>query len=109
DEAEVYAQEVSTELQQAWRDQQLPEFLANMYGNEPSRWSPQLSGVERTRFIINALTRMRFCDTQGHLNFTVKSAPDDADVPSTLVPWFELWDISDTTLVFGHWAALMGA
>ncbi|RWU09023.1 symmetrical bis(5'-nucleosyl)-tetraphosphatase [Pseudidiomarina gelatinasegens] len=108
DQAENYANEVSTALQTAWTNDQLPGFLQSMYGNEPSQWTDDLQGDERIRFIINAFTRMRFCDTGGHLNFSVKTAPNDPNVPEHLVPWFELWDVSDTTLVFGHWAALMG-
>jgi len=33
----------------------------HMYGNEPDRWSPALCGMERLRFAINVLTRLRLC------------------------------------------------
>ncbi|PHR63671.1 MAG: bis(5'-nucleosyl)-tetraphosphatase [Idiomarina sp.] len=107
-EAESYAKEVSEALQQAWRSNKLDKFLVAMYGNEPTQWSTSLEGMDRIRFFINVFTRMRFCDLSGHLNFSVKQSPDDCNVPAHLKPWFELWDVSEHTLVFGHWAALMG-
>lgn len=107
EQAQCYANEVSEALQQAWKNQSLANFLHSMYGNEPASWSPNLSGADRIRFIINAFTRMRFCEPNGQLNFSNKSAPN-GDNSSNLVPWFTLWEIDDATLVFGHWAALMG-
>lgn len=109
-QAQNYANEVSDALQHAWQNGQLPAFLQTMYGNQPSVWSESLRGVERQRFVINAFTRMRYCDQHGHLNFTCKTAPQalSKDNNDGLVPWFELWDIDSVTLVFGHWATLMG-
>lgn len=109
DAAEGYAREVETALQAAWQQQQLSEFLTNMYGNEPSCWTPTLRDMERWRFIINAFTRMRYCDEQGNLDLGVKTAPTAASVPHHLKPWFTLRPVSSTTIIFGHWAALMGA
>lgn len=110
EQAQSYANEVTDALQQAWQSGQLAVFLQSMYGNQPTLWSDALRGDERRRFIINAFTRMRYCNQQGHLNFTCKTAPQalGADNEDGLVPWFELWDIDAVTLVFGHWAALMG-
>lgn len=107
-QAQTYANEVSQALQQAWQQNTLGEFLQSMYGNEPNIWSNDLCGPERIRFIINAFTRMRFCDQEGHLNFSAKTSPAEQTADADLVPWFELWDIDRATLVFGHWAALMG-
>lgn len=55
------------ELEAVLRSDDYPEFLHAMYGNEPARWSPDLSGLERLRFITNALTRLRFCARDGTL------------------------------------------
>lgn len=112
-EAQDYADETSAALQQAWQQQQLGEWLASMYGNEPNRWHPDLSGADRHRFIINALTRMRYCRVPpsydyGELELTCKTAPQQQRHPSDLVPWYELTEVTDNCLVFGHWAALMG-
>ncbi|MGH6609295.1 MAG: symmetrical bis(5'-nucleosyl)-tetraphosphatase, partial [Burkholderiaceae bacterium] len=34
-------------------------FLREMYGDEPRRWSDDLSGNDRLRCVVNALTRLR--------------------------------------------------
>jgi bis(5'-nucleosyl)-tetraphosphatase (symmetrical) len=77
-----------------------------MYGNAPDRWDPRLPLADRRRFTINALTRMRFCDGNGRLDFNYSCAPGFQ--PKRLKPWFEApgrrgrkWHI-----VFGHWSAL---
>ena len=82
-------------------------FLANMYGSEPRLWKNSLDGMERLRFIVNAFTRMRFCDEQSKLEFNFKSAANTA--PLGMLPWFA-WPAPKRKhrIVFGHWAALMG-
>ena len=37
-------------------------LLAEMYGDQPGRWSPGLAGTDRLRFTVNCLTRLRFVD-----------------------------------------------
>ena len=94
--------EVSTVLK---RDSQT--LLNSLYGNEPD-WSKNLTGTERWRAIINAFTRMRFCDADGHLNLTIKTSPKHA--PAGMKAWFKHKQRKtlDTPLIFGHWAALEG-
>jgi bis(5'-nucleosyl)-tetraphosphatase (symmetrical) len=83
------------------------KFFEKMYGNEPSCWRDDLQGAERLRFIVNALTRMRFCDEQ--LNLDMKETCPVGQQSTGLVPWFELTKpANDLTIVFGHWAALQG-
>lgn len=106
-EAANYADEVSRQLREACADDNLASWLTEMYGNEPARWSDKLTGADRTRFIINAFTRMRFCHHDGRLDFSAKGGPE-TDHHSDLIPWFELAPITDKSLVFGHWAALEG-
>jgi bis(5'-nucleosyl)-tetraphosphatase (symmetrical) len=80
--------------------------LAHMYGNAPSRWSPNLAREDRLRFSINALTRMRFCGRDGELDFDHTGPPGTQ--PRKLVPWFDhpLRQGDGTHIVFGHWASL---
>ncbi len=101
-EALSYAQEVESIL----RSDKRSSLLAAMYGNEPNLWDTKLTGMNRYRFIINAFTRMRFCDENtGALNFDDKSKPG-MQAPH-LSPWFACKSRQhNTRIVFGHWAAL---
>jgi bis(5'-nucleosyl)-tetraphosphatase (symmetrical) len=87
-------------------------WLKIMYGEKPNDWNQAKSDEEKFRYTINALTRMRYCFSNKHLEFSQKLAPvspSSMGTPSNLLPWYELSDtISQTTWVFGHWAALMG-
>jgi bis(5'-nucleosyl)-tetraphosphatase (symmetrical) len=83
-------------------------WLSNMYGEQPTSWIDADDELIRFRFTINSLTRMRYCYTDGSLNFTCKDNPNDAT--KNLAPWFEFKHIKENTQwIFGHWAALMGA
>ena len=81
-------------------------FFANMYGNEPARWHKGLAGWQRLRFITNALTRIRYVDSDGSIDVTQSGPPGSQ--PGTLVPWFEAKKrrSHDEAIIFGHWATL---
>ncbi|CAN5897550.1 symmetrical bis(5'-nucleosyl)-tetraphosphatase [soil metagenome] len=97
---------LAKEVQEVLRGPDWMDFLRQMYGNTPDRWSDSLQGIERWRCITNALTRMRFCSPGGIMDFNNKD--DGQDAPDGLLPWFDIPDrkSSDTTLVFGHWSTL---
>lgn len=84
------------------------KFFAKMYGNEPNRFSDKLTALDKTRCVVNHLTRMRMIAKKGHLDFDYKGSI--ADAPPSLQPWFKA--ARDTALgkrvLFGHWAALGG-
>jgi len=82
------------------------ECLANMWGNEPANWSDDLTGWARTRSIVNAMTRMRFCTAEGVMEFRTKG--EVSDTPEGYQPWFEIADrkSADSLLITGHWSAL---
>jgi bis(5'-nucleosyl)-tetraphosphatase (symmetrical) len=96
------AHEVETEL----RGPNWKTFLANLWGNQPDRWDDGLQGADRFRVIVNALTRLRFCNAEGQMEFAANGAPESA--PIGFMPWFEApaRRTADATVVFGHWAAL---
>ena len=98
--------ELAHELETALRGKNWKETLAGLYGNEPSRWSKNLKGIERLRIICSALTRMRFCDRNGAMDFSTSGGLDSA--PAGYMPWFDVPErrTSELTVVFGHWAAL---
>ncbi len=82
------------------------EFLAQMYGNTPNQWQPDLQGMERLRFITNAFTRMRYCDPDARLDFEHKMGPKV--VMNGLKPWFLMPNRRSRKkrIVFGHWSTL---
>jgi bis(5'-nucleosyl)-tetraphosphatase (symmetrical) len=82
------------------------EFYARMYGNEPDRWSPGLSGYDRLRFTVNCLTRLRYCTADGRLLMKPKGPPEEA--PAGAIPWFRVPGrrSAGARLLFGHWSAL---
>lgn len=82
-------------------------WLAQMYGNQPNYWSDSHNEIDKFRYTINSLTRMRFCFSNGNLDFNCKSSISQA--PQNLIPWFEFNHIAqNTNWLFGHWASLMG-
>jgi bis(5'-nucleosyl)-tetraphosphatase (symmetrical) len=101
-EARALAVEVETALAGGgWR-----EFMANMWGSEPAAWRDDLEGWPRLRVIVNAMTRMRFCSSQGVMDF--KSKGEVAKAPNGFMPWFDVPGrrSADTVLITGHWSAL---
>jgi bis(5'-nucleosyl)-tetraphosphatase (symmetrical) len=82
------------------------EFLKHMYGNEPDIWSNTLTGWERLRVITNYLTRLRYCDVQGHLDLKTK----DLHPAPNFYPWFAIpgRKTAQDDIIFGHWASLAG-
>lgn len=103
------ALELAAEVEQVLRDDtRLKLYLDGMYGNEPNKWSKDLSGVDRLRVITNYFTRMRFCTAAGKLDLKSKEGLDTA--PKGYKPWFAHKDRRSrhVQIIFGHWAALEG-
>lgn len=100
----IYANELEKKLQEG----DLIDFFSNIYGDFPDQWSDQLSGWDRYRFIINALTRMRFCTQEGRLDFDFKGRVGSQ--AKELLPWFKIPQVFENSVkvLFGHWAALKG-
>jgi bis(5'-nucleosyl)-tetraphosphatase (symmetrical) len=101
------AQACAHELERALRDdKRCIELFTHMYGDKPNRWSDDLHGLDRLRFITNCLTRLRFCRTDGTLELNYKGMIDSA--PKGVVPWFRAPQrrSRDLRIVCGHWSAL---
>ena len=98
--------ECAQEVEKALRSKSYKEFLANMYGNTPNKWSNSLKGYERLRLITNALTRMRFCTPSGQMEFESKEGLENG--PQGYIPWFNVpkRKTTDTLIYFGHWSTL---
>ncbi len=102
----IQALACARELEVVLRGPTHVEFFRAMYGDEPKRWSPGLSGMERLRFIVNCFTRLRYCNAQGELDLKSKGAPGKQ--PAGLLPWFEVPGRASRELhiLFGHWSTL---
>jgi len=100
------AVKLAREVEQVLRGAAHGEFFRMMYGDEPARWSNELTGFDRLRFITNCLTRARFCHPDGTLDFAQNGPPDAALAP--LLPWFDLPNRASQSvrIVCGHWSAL---
>jgi len=98
---------LAAEVEAVLRGDGWADFLAQMYGNEPDRWDDALTGIDRLRCIVNALTRMRLCWPDGRMDFQHKES-DKGPEGSSLLPWFDVPGrrTADVTVVFGHWSAL---
>lgn len=77
------------------------EFLKDMYGSKPDEWSESLTGWDRLRVIVNAMTRMRFCTPDGRMDFKTKGKTP----PPGYVAWYDLRKDKEA-IVCGHWSAL---
>lgn len=94
------------EVQAALASETSGQFLTQLFGNQPDTWQDDVDGIDRLRLIVNVLTRMRFIDAKGCLDFAAKEGLDSA--PEGFLPWFQYPRVDDVRLLFGHWAALEG-
>jgi bis(5'-nucleosyl)-tetraphosphatase (symmetrical) len=94
------------EVQAVLRGPDFPYFLSHLYGNEPAAWRDDLTGVDRWRVVVNALTRLRFCKADGTMEFATKDSASQA--PAGFMPWFDVPErrTADITVAFGHWSTL---
>jgi len=100
------ARTLAREAEAALQGRKYRKFIANMWRSKPDCWADDLSGWERLRVIVNAMTRMRFCTAGGVMDFRVKGEVFKA--PKGYMPWFEVpgRKSADAVLVTGHWSAL---
>ena len=81
-------------------------FLRVLYGDEPHTWRDDLDGTDRLRAIVNALTRLRFCTSDGRMEFREKRGV--AHAPPGYAAWFahENRQTASQLLICGHWSTL---
>ncbi|MCV2361434.1 symmetrical bis(5'-nucleosyl)-tetraphosphatase [Paucibacter sp. TC2R-5] len=94
------------EVESVLRGPDLGDFVREMYGNEPAAWDAALVGPARLRCIVNALTRLRFVDAAGRMDFKTKDSADSA--PPGHRPWFDAANrrTDAVPIAFGHWSTL---
>jgi bis(5'-nucleosyl)-tetraphosphatase (symmetrical) len=96
------AVELGREVERALAGASYREFLKNMYGGKPDRWDDALSGWDRLRVIVNAMTRMRFCTRDGRMEFHGKGA----EPPAGYLAWYDTRPQETETIICGHWSQL---
>lgn len=96
---------LAREVEEALRVDRVALF-EHMYGDRPDVWDEGLRGYDRLRFIINVLTRLRFCSPEGRVDLKCKGKPDEA--PAPLRPWFRYGSEAarGARAICGHWSAL---
>jgi bis(5'-nucleosyl)-tetraphosphatase (symmetrical) len=94
------------EVEAVLRSSDYGAFLRDLYGDEPRRWSHDLTGMDRLRAIVNVFTRLRFCSADGTMEFSEKRGPGHA--PTGLAPWFAHPSrrSAGETIYCGHWSTL---
>lgn len=102
DQTLSYAKEVEMVLQ----SNHYADFFNHMYGNQPSRWSDDLTGYERLRLITNTLSRCRFANASDEIELKTKEGLGAA--PAGFMPWFEIpgRQTANCLIAFGHWSTM---
>ena len=96
----------AAELEQVLQGEASGAFFEHMYGNQPDLWHDDLSGMDRLRYTVNALTRLRACDASGRMLLKLKGPVDR--LPPGAMPWFRVPGrlTEGVSVVCGHWSAL---
>jgi bis(5'-nucleosyl)-tetraphosphatase (symmetrical) len=100
------AQQLAIEAAEYIRRSDSNELFTHMYGDTPDHWHADLGGWARLRVIINAFTRLRYCDAHGRMDLRPKGQPGKQ--PLHLLPWFQVPGrmMRDMRIIFGHWSTL---
>ena len=100
------AKEFAKECELILQSEKINKLLAEMYGDTPNIWVNSLQDYAKQRFIINCFTRIRFCNSDGMLDFDAKVAPGKQN--TSLIPWYSLPNrkTKDNKIIFGHWSTV---
>jgi bis(5'-nucleosyl)-tetraphosphatase (symmetrical) len=99
------AKRLAREVESAMADS--PETIfKHLFGDRPDQWHEGLKPPDRWRIIINAMTRLRYCDSDGRMALRHNVPP--VKRPPHLVPWFDAPGrrLHNSTMIFGHWSTL---
>ncbi len=102
------ALQLGQELEQICRTDAFFEWMNLYFNPHPHQWSDGLHGLPRWQIIGDYFTRMRFTLKDGSLDW--RSHDRVSHAPEGCYPWYacparQNWD---ATIVFGHWASLLG-
>jgi len=93
-------------VEAALRSDDYLTLLENLYGDSPEAWSESLKHYDRLRYIINAFTRMRYCDAEGTLEFKHKTNKPNPKADFSAWYSFESRLTKANPILFGHWSSL---
>lgn len=81
-------------------------FFPHIFGDTPDLWRGDLTTPDRWRVIVNALTRLRYCTTNGNMALRHNGSP--VSRRPHLLPWFDVPGrrSNDLKIIFGHWSTL---
>jgi len=102
----VAAMARARELESVLQNAGYEELLGVLCQEKPDRWSEDLEGLARLRFIVNCFTQIRYCDRKGSLDLSGKRRA--AARKRRSIPWFQVPTRAhkDMKIIFGHWAGL---
>jgi bis(5'-nucleosyl)-tetraphosphatase (symmetrical) len=97
---------LSREVQAKLASEDAGRFLSVLYGDAPHVWRDDLEGDDRLRAIVNVCTRLRFCTSDGRMEFREKRGR--AHAPAGFRAWFEHPErrSAPALVVCGHWSTL---
>jgi bis(5'-nucleosyl)-tetraphosphatase (symmetrical) len=97
---------LAAEVEAVLRSVERDPFLRVLYGDEPHTWRDDLSGFDRLRAIVNALTRLRICAADGRMEIREKRGARHA--PRGFAPWFAHPNrrTASSLVLCGHWSTL---
>ena len=83
-------------------------WMNHYFNPRPTLWDDSLEGLVRWQLMSDYFTRMRFTTIQGSLNWQSHHGLHQA--PKDCYAWFACPQKQDwqQTIVFGHWASLLG-
>ncbi len=84
------------------------EWLKEAMSREVTKIDKNSSNIDKEIFALSSFTRMRYCKSNGELDFNAKGTPTKKQYNLGLYPWFELPIMTkkEYPIIFGHWSTL---
>ena len=98
------AKELAADVENQLRGPGAADFLKQLFEDRNAVWDPRLDSRAQTVAAAQAFTRLRTCRPDGVPCFDFTGPPEAAPHPCR--PWYQLRQADETSIVFGHWAAL---